>query len=90
MGWTSWLVFWVCATGALTFSTLSVCFGRRYAFFKFHGDMEQAAESCLETAVLFGIGAVFAISPSISKAVREKRRQIRNFQKLVLPGGYRR
>lgn len=84
------LVFWACATGAVTFSALGMSFARRYAFIKFHGDMDEAAASCWTVALLFIFGAVVTALPSINEFAKAKRRQMRNLQKHVLPGGYRR
>lgn len=90
MSQASTVLFWGCAAGVVAFSTLGLCFGRKYPFFKFHGDFEEAAKSCWKAAFLLLIGASVCVFPAITKVVDDKRRQLRNLKKHVLPGGYRR
>jgi len=75
--------------GLLSFSVLGMSFGSRYAFFGFHGNMEEAAKSCWETAILFAVIAVFSAFPSITGSISAKLRRYSLDKKHKLPGGYR-
>lgn len=84
------VVLTVSVLGVLSFSVFAVMFGARYPFFGFHGNMEEATTSCWQTAILFGVVAIFAIFPSVTNAVGGWRRAHSLHKKHVLPGAYRR
>lgn len=76
--------------GVISFCILGSLFGARYAFFGFHGNMEEAAKSCWQTAVLFGVVAVMAVLPSITNALHKWQKLRSIHRKHVLPSVYRR
>lgn len=76
--------------GVVCFSTLAVLFGARYAFFGFRGNMEEAAASCWETALLFGLVAVVSGLPSVSGAISARSKAYALRKKQTLPSFYRR
>lgn len=76
--------------GVISFSTLAYFFSTRYNFLGFHGNMEEAASSCRQTAVLFGITAFIAIFPTLTALFKAKKKAQVLKRKQVLPGNYRR
>lgn len=76
--------------GVVSFSGLAMLFGARYAFVGFHGNMEEAAASCWQTAVLFGVVAVVSAFPSLTNAISAKSRAYALKKKYTLPSVHRR
>eukprot|EP00177_Eucheuma_denticulatum_P000206 GFKZ01000360.1.p4 GENE.GFKZ01000360.1~~GFKZ01000360.1.p4 ORF type:complete len:132 (-),score=18.71 GFKZ01000360.1:3576-3971(-) len=76
--------------GVATFSALAVMFGERYAFFGFHGNMEEAAASCWQTATLFGVVATCAAFPSLISLLSSRSRIHAANKKYSLPTMYKR
>lgn len=76
--------------GIVSFSGLAMLFSARYAFVGFHGNMEEAAASCWQTAVLFGFVAIVSAFPSLTNAISAKSRAYALNKKYTLPSVHRR
>lgn len=76
--------------GIISFSALAVMFGARYAFFGFHGNMEEAAASCWQTAALFGVVAACTAFPSLISLLSSRSRIHAANKKYSLPTMYKR
>lgn len=76
--------------GVLCFAILAIMFNARYPFFAFRGNMEEAAASCKQTAILFFVVALIAIAPPLANffSMQQKAKSLQ--KKHVLPGAYRR
>lgn len=75
----------VSVLGVSTFSSLAMVFGARYAFVGFHGNMEDAANSCWQTAALFAIVALISAFPSLTSAFYARSRAHALHKKYTLP-----
>lgn len=84
------IILVVSVLGVVSFSFLASLFGAEYEFFGFHGNMEEAASSCWQTALLFAVISVIAAFPSITALLSSWKRAYSLKKKHVLPGGYRR
>lgn len=76
--------------GVLCFAVLAILFNARYPFFDFRGNMEEAATSCRQTAILFSVFALVAIAPPLVNLFSSRQKAKLLQRKHILPGAYRR
>lgn len=75
----------VAVLGIVSFSGLAMLFSTRYAFIGFRGNMEEAATSCWQTAIMFAIVALFTAFPSMTSVFTARTRAYAMQKKYTLP-----